>query len=913
MERWRRLVRAVRSLAGRGPVHDDLDAELTGYLEMLADEKTASGVSADEAMRQARLELGGMDQVKEQVRDVRPGAWLETVARDVRHGFAQLVKVPVFSVTVVLVLALAIGANVAVFGLVNVLLLRPRTGLVSPAELVALHVHDPARPESYRRFSYAEYDDIREHATMLREIAVHRNLRVILSDGDVSRNALACEVSASYFSTLGVRMSAGRTFTAQEERPGSAAPVAIINHDTWQSLGGRLSVLGQTVTVNARRFTVVGIAPEGFSGTMAAFGPQLWLPLGADQLIRQPEDEAAGTSQAAPEAARNLSIVARMASGLTVAGVNAGLGTLSPRLQEHRPSDAAKEVVTANGLARTEDSDVPEDDSGLYVPMATLAGMAALLLLVASLNVANMQLARGTTRRKEIATRLALGAGRGRVIGQLMVEGAMLSVAGGVIGLVLGHWTLRLVAAAFSPVVDQALSVPDLPDVRVLLATGTFCLFSASLFALGPALKLSRVNVLDDLKGRGDGDAGSGKRPAGPRNLVVAWQVALSFALLATAGLFVRAAIAASQAEPGYRLEHQVLLRVSATGLTATEARRAYAELLERVRAVRGVEAASPASLVAFSNNHSSGRVSAAGASGTGPGAGAAAQDYAVGSGYFGTLGLAVVSGREFTEAEERQPAPSPVAIIDEPLARALFPGKEAVGQYVELPASRPGGAVRVFQVVGLVAGQRERLTDRAPVAHLYRPLGNGDERRLNIHVRLGADAWAGRPSVLSALRDAVRAADGRLALLGASSLSEARDQVPLSWLIRAAGYAFGGLGLVGLAMAVAGLYGVKAYLVGSRTREIGIRMALGATPQRVVGMVVKDGSRMLAAGLALGFALALAAGHLVSRMVVGVRALDPLVFAVAAVILAVSIAAASCVPARRATRIDPALAFRSE
>ncbi len=913
MQRWGRLVRAIRSLAGRGPVHDDLDAEVSGYLEMLADEKMAAGMSSDEAFRQARLEMGGVEQVKERVRDVRPVAWLDTLARDLRQGVAQLVRVPVFSLTVITVLALGIGANVAVFGLVNLLLLKPRAGVGAPHELVALHVHAPARTDSYRRFAYADYDALRRQTDVFQAVAAHRHIRAILTDGDTSRTAQVGEVTASFFSTLQTRLAIGRSFTEDEARPGSGAAVAVIGHAAWRAVGGRTSILGRVVMLNSHPFTIVGVAPEGFTGTLAAFGPEIWVPVGADLLLRQPADDEPSPGPAASWTAHNLSVVARPRPGLSIDALNAELRVVSPRVAAPREPAASEEVLTANPLARTQDSDVPEDDDGLYLPLGALVGMAAALLVVASLNAANMQLARGTTRRKEIATRLALGAGRARIVGQLLVENLVLAALAGLFGLLVGDWTLKLAGASFAPLVDDVLEIPPAPDVRVLAATLVFCLLSALVYALGPALRLSKVSVLDDLKGQAAAGADWRRVRVGPRNLVVAWQVALSLALLATAGLFVRAAVVAGQADPGYRVDRQILVKVDAPGLTAREARTAFAALMDRIRAMPGVEAASAASLVALGNNYSSRPVAAAGASSTPPGSGVTAQDYAVGSDYFRTLGLTRLRGREFTAAEESEPPAAPVAIIDEPLARALFPGQEAVGQYVALPPIGAGGSPESLQVVGLVAGQRSRLTDRAPVAHIYRPLGSRDEWPLNIHVRLAGAAWANRANLLGGLRTVVRGTDARLALLSASSLRDAHDRTPVSWLIRAAGTAFGALGLVGLAMAVVGLYGMKAYLVARRTREIGIRMALGATPGGVVSLVMKDGIRMLVAGLAVGFVLAVGAGRLVSRLVVGVSPLDPLVLAGATTAIVAAVTAASFLPARRATRIEPGLASRSE
>ncbi len=754
-------------------------------------------------------------------------------------------------------------------------------------------------------------EGLQRSARVFSRLAAYRNLSVLLSNGEESLSVAAAQVTASYFQALGVRLVAGRGFTAEEERPGSGAAVAVINYETWQDLGGAPSALGRTITVNAHPFTVIGVAPAGFAGTLVAFGPRLWVPLGADPLVTADAPASPGAADPATRR-RNLGLVGRLRPDVTIEGANALLAGVSDGLVDRTAAGTAG-VVTVHRPARTEDGDAPGDDSGLFAPLGTLAGMAAVLLLVASLNAANMQLARGTTRRKEIATRLALGAGRGRIVLQLLVEGLLLSLAGGVGGLIIGVWTLRLTAASLTPLIDESLTGSLGPDVRVVLATVAYSALGALLFALGPSLRLSRPNVFSDLRNTSPDGSRSGGRPfGGPRHLVVACQVAPALALLATAGLFVRGAVFAGRADPGYPLDHQVIVRVAAPGSAGAEGGRAFQDLVDRLRAAPGVEAASAASLVAFGSSHSSHGVEARDEDSGQGRTGAVAQHFEVGAEYFRTLGLPVLRGREFTRAEEEATG-SRAVIIDEPLARELFPGRDPVGQFVEFPGRAPGTAPERYEVVGVAAGQRDRLTDIAAVPHVYRPVGASQRGQLNIHVRLATGGPPASPETLRRIRSIVRAAEPRLVMVDVSTFEQARDRVPSSWLIRAAGAAFGTLGVVALAMAVIGLYGVKAYLVARRAREIGIRMALGATPRSVIAMVLKDGSVVVGAGLLLGFALALAAGFLVSSLLVGVHPLDPLVLSLATVVLVIAVAAAGYVPARRATRIDPALAFKSE
>lgn len=680
------------------------------------------------------------------------------------------------------------------------------------------------------------------------------------------------------------------------------------------ALGASPSVLGRTIMVNTRPFTVVGIAPDGFSGTLVAFGPLLWIPLGAEGLATD-DDTAPAAPGALAGNPRTLLLVGRLGPHTSIDAANAALAVVSANLLLNGPEAGSREVLTVNRLARTQDSDAPATDAGLFAPLGALTGLAALLLVVASLNVANMQLARGTSRLREIAMRLALGAGRARIVTQLLVEGLLLSLAGGAAGLVVGVWTLKLVAASLTPVrIDELMTIAVAPDLRVVLATLAYCMLSAAVFAVGPSWTLSRLNVLSHLKGPRGAEGGDGiDRHAGPRSLLVAWQVALSLALLATAGLFVRGAIAAGRADPGYPFAGQVLAQVDATGSAAPQGRETFRGLLDRIRAMPGVEAATTASLVAFGNEQSLRRVLRAGGAAGTTAAGVMARDYVIGAAYFRTLGLPVLSGREFTLSEEQAPDIPPRVIIDEPLARELFPGEDPLGRYIAFPASRGGRGAEALEVVGLVAGQRDRLTDRAPVPHVYVPMGSHYRPQVFIHLRLSKDGRADAAQMLRRVRDAARASAPRLALLGLSTLEDARDQSPMNWLVRTAGLTFGALGVIGLAMAVIGLYGVKAYLVARRTREIGIRVALGATPGSVIVMVVTDGAPLIGAGFLVGILMALGAGFLVSRMLVGVRPLNPLVFVLSTAVLVAAVAAAGYVPARWATYIDPAAALRSE
>ena len=907
----------LRRLAGRDPARRDLDAGVAGYFDMLVDEKIAAGMSPDEARRRARLEIGGAEQVKESVRAVRPAAWLDTLARDVHFSLRLLAKAPAFSLTAVVVLALGIGANAAVFSLINILWFKPVPGSEQPGQLVGVYSHDPARPESYRQFSYADYEELRNRTDLFDHVMAHRSLRVGLTEGETSRRTKVAMATGDYFATLGVRLLVGRSFTRDEERPGSRAAVAVLSHPYWQRLGSPPDIVGRTILVNARPFTVVGIAPAGFAGPTAIAGPEFWMPLGAAALLSG--EPGPGQASGTPDApVRDLMVVGRLKSHLTAEGATAAMRPMSTALAKAGRQEDSAFVLTVSRLSRFQQGDRPTETGEEVLPVSALMGAALIVLVVASLNLANMQLARGSSRRKEIAMRLALGAGRGRIVRQLMTEGLILALAGSALGLAAGVWTLRAAAASLTAIVPQALYADVTPDWRVFLASLAFCTLSAVAFGLGPSWKLSRLDLLPEMKRGEGGGAGGGLHRFGTRNLLVAGQIALSLALLAACGLFVRAGIAAGRADPGYRFDRQLLLRVDAAtaGLDEASGRQAYRQLIARLRSMPNVESAAMASLVAFGNDSFGRRVRRVGtanAEGARDGRVAIAQSYDVGAAYFRTLGLSMLRGREFTAAEELDPTSSRVVIIDETLAAALFAGEDPLGQFIQYAAGAPGSFAAPSQIVGVAPGLRHQLTDPVPVPHVYLPLGSSYRALLYVHVRTAdtgrSDAWATR----RALWDTTRTADSRLAMLSVQTLEEARDAMPMNWLVRSAARTFGAFGAIALFMAAIGLYGVKAYVVTQRTREIGIRLAIGAGAGDVIRMVLKEGAVLLVASVGVGLLLSVGLGRAVGSLLVGVAPFDPLVLVSATAVLSAAVLAACYVPARRATRVSPVTALRCE
>jgi predicted permease len=859
---------------------------------------------------------------------------MSNLLQDLRYSIRLLFKNPGFSLTAVLVLGLGIGANAAVFTLVNTLFLRPMPGSERPGQIVGIYSHDHTKPDSYRGFSYPGYVDVRDRNRSFSSVMGFTLAFVGIGEGEATRRSFASPVTRNYFGTLGVDLLAGRTFTEEEERPNSQAAVAIVSYPYWKAHGGDLGILGRTIRINARPFTIVGIAPRGFTGTSSLAAPEVWVPIGANELVENDfmRDDTSATS-IGDRRSQTLMLVGRLKPGLTPEAAAPALASLSTELERAYPAENKNQVLSAQKLPRASISTSPQDDGDMGGTFGMLIGMAVIVLVVACLNLANMMLARGSARRKEIAMRLALGGSRGRIVRQLLTEGMMLSLVGGALGLLLGYWAVNLLVATLLPLSPVPIVFDGTPDVRVFGATFAFCVLSTVVFGLGPAWKLSRTSVVPELKEQGGEDSRKRLRWFGARNILVAAQIALSLALLTTAGLFTRGAMKAGQADPGYSYEGQALLSVdtSLAGYTSAQGKDIYRRLMERVRGIPGVRSASLASLVAFGDMTESKTVQKPGAENSrgkdGRPPGVPAVTYIVGSDYFSTLGVKVLRGREFTAAEEREKAASPVAIIDEPLARQLFGKENPVGQQIQFPPRDEAGPAngngivlnssddtrQMLEVVGVVQGLRHQLTDKAPVAHVYLPFGGQFRSGMNVHLRLVSASPAAEASLLQAVRREVRAVDDRLPVLGLQTMAHFRDSSVMYWVIKAGAWLFAVFGVVAVFLAVVGLYAVKAYVVARRTREIGIRIALGSTPGDVLWLVLKEGLVLTAVGLAVGFWLAAGIGLLVGSALYEVSGFDPMVFALAPILLAAVSLVACYLPARRATRIQPTVALRTE
>ncbi|HYN07183.1 MAG TPA: ABC transporter permease [Vicinamibacterales bacterium] len=835
---------------------------------------------------------------------------MRRLGTDLSYAVRTFAKTPGFTAIAVVVLAIGIGANTAIFTFVNELLLRPLPGRAS--ELVGVYSRDRVVPDSYRPFSYPNYVDVRDGSDLFDALMAHTFTMVGTPAGEGTKRTLAAVVSSNYFDTLGVTLAAGRPFSGDEERPGSRIPVAIVTHTRWTQEKRDPAFIGKTIRINAIDFTVIGVTPEGFSGTMALVSAELYLPLGMFDTVVTDRFKNNGNGLTDRSNA-SLVVAGRVKAGVTTPVVSARLDALSRQLEAAYPADNKNLALTANPLPRMSASPAPQDNSAITAFTALLLGLSGIVLVIACLNIANMLLARGATRRKEIALRIALGARRGRVVRQLLTESVLLAIAGAALGLMLSVWATRVLAASMVGALPFTVTFRATPDVSVLLATIAFTAVSTIAFGLGPALRLSRRDLVVDLKDRTGDGARAGRWFSG-RNLMVVGQVALSLSMLTAGGIFTRTALDARSGNPGFAYDRMLIARLEGmlAGFNDTRGRLVFDAVLDRLRSMPGVEAATLASSMPFSDSVEGARFESLGETNREPVRARAHR--VIGADYFSALGLRMIGGREFTRAEETSGSAPRVAIVDEALAAALFGGQNPIGQLIRLaPEVDDAGAVRgePMEVVGIAPPLREELLDRGPVPHVYVPFGRNYRARMFAIIR--TSTGGNELTQLEGVRKTIRAVEPDLPVVSLSTMAAFHSGSLELWALNAGAGLFTMLGLLALLLAVVGVYGVKSYVVAQRTREIGIRMALGASPRDVLSLMLRDGFRLTGLGVAIGVPLATLVSVAFTKVFVEVGGFDATVIAVATVVLAAAATIAGGVPARRATRVQPITALQRD
>jgi predicted permease len=814
-----------------------------------------------------------------------------TLLRDLRYGLRMLWRTPAFTAVAVASLALGIGVNTAVFSLVNAVLIRPVPVVRGQEGIVWLRAPS----------SYPDYKDYGEQSRSFEAMAAATGTREfsLAREGGEPELLRGEFVTANYFDLLGVGASRGRVFVEDEGR--TPAPVVVLSHDLWRTrFGADSSIVGRRISLNGLGFTVVGVAPENFTGTEAGMARQLWVPLSMEPVLSPPPTgESAGPDSLHRRDSHWLAVLARLRQGVTREQASAELAGVARRVAESNGQRVNEETLRRVRLLQMSGGMDPGDREEAVPIVGLIMGVVALVLLIACANIAGLLVARAAVRRRETAIRQALGATRGRLVRQWLTESVLLGVIGGAFGLLLALWANDLLTsyAGGTPLASLDLRL----DYRVLAFTLAVSVATGIVFGLAPALQASRLDILTTLKTE-DALARSGARRSRLRSAFVTAQVALSALLLVCAGLFIRSLQNAHTIDPGFRVERALTATVDLGLLRYKEPEGSnfYRELLSRVEAQPGVERASLVRFAQLGTSFAQSQVVAEGKGSEGY-EGTSTGFNLVGPRYFETMGTQLVRGRDFTDAD-REGSPQ-VAVVNETLAAMLWPGEDPLGKRL----SFEGAHGPFLEVVGVARdgkyrslGDRERPYVYSPVFQSYRP-------KMTLVVRT-----AGEPTALAgAVREQLRALDPNLPVAEVRTLGE---QFDLSLLpARMAAWSLGGFGLLALLLAAMGVYGVVSYSVAQRTREIGVRVALGAGTRDVLRLVLGEGFSVVGLGLGLGLGLAFAATRLFQSFLYGVGATDPLTFVGVPALLGAIALAAGYLPARRATKVDPAVALRHE
>jgi len=831
----------------------------------------------------------------------------------------MLGKSPGFTAIAVLMLALGIGANTTIFSIINTILVKPIKA-AHPEQLVGIYQHDQDDPGAFSFFSYPDFADLRSgKETAFTDLFAFGVASVGLQ-GELTDRVSASLVSANYFAALGVAPMLGRTFLPEEETSGT--PVAVLTHSFWLKLGADPSIIGRKLKLTRGEVTVVGVMPRGFSGAQL-LAPGMLLPLGmVDMVTASPGQPAPQTLTSRSD--RRFMVEGRLKPGLTLANVGAALAALNNQFPTADPAERKARTLVCTAPSRFNFSNVPDRVGRGLAPVAGFAfGLSTLVLCIACLNLANMMLARGAARRKEVAIRLALGAGRSRILGQLLVEGLILALLGGVAGLLVSVWATHLLSAFIYSGGGMPADFPrfDLsPDWRVLVTLLALSGLATLFFALGPAWKLARLDVNSDLKRHAGEDAQERKGGFGARECLAVGQMGCALALLVAAALFSRSAINAGSATPGFEFGSNFYLALdsSLSGFPEARMRDLIRAAIERLSTLPGVESVSAALTIPFGNSNWGRGVQLAGAPPAGRGATTLAEGKeieaaynVVGADYFRTLGLPLRRGREFERREVEFSQVPRVAIISQNLADQLWPGEDALGRSIQFPAYNRGEAPTVMTVVGIVPEVRARLFDKRPIGGVYVPLGQDFQPSLNLHVRVAPGVNV--TGLMIAARDELRRLDPQIPLTDVKTLQALHREGPTLRVVRLGSGLFGAFGFLAMVLSLLGIYGLKAYAVARRTREIGIRMALGASARDVVSMILRETAWLAGVGLALGLLVALGVAKFAAGFLYEVRGIDPLTFGVIPPLLFVMSLLACSIPARRAATVEPTVALRHE
>lgn len=878
----------VKGQGSQARADEAFDEEIREHIAVLEERYVAKGMSAAQAAQAARLQFGNVTALKERQRVQRgllaPGEWW----RDVRFGLRMLAKRPISNAAVVLALALGIGMNAAVFTYVNALLLRPPQGVSATNRLVEVWLHNAkgSGVQSYFPFSYPEYAYFRDHAKSLEGLMAFNGdgTQAIWNHAGTGEILNGQLVSGNFFSLAGIQPVIGRLLSTGDDTFGDPHPTIVVSDAFWKrKLGGDAGVVGRALLLNGKAFTVVGVAPPGFTGLMVGMTPDFWAPLtGQAQFTHD-------STLMSQHDSYWLMVAGRMRSGTDRRNVEAEMHVL------------AKQAWMANGSQQGEALDalvyplmlVPGPFRG-YVGAFTggLLLVFALVLLIACANAASLLLARATGRAKEMATRAAMGAGRARLIRQMLIESVMLAGIAGAAGVGIAWATSRLLLQLKPAELPITLDAPL--DWRVVAFTVAVSIATGVAFGLAPALRASSVEAARVLR---EESQTAGRRKSRLRSALVVAQVATCMVLLAGAALCVRSLRNANAIDAGFDPHHIALatLDPGSLGDTSTQVDDFYARLLERLRRLPGVSSASYAEFLPLGLARS--EISAKRNIGIDPDA-RTVNVYRVAPDFFRTMGIRLLRGRDLTAQETQRETPDAI-VVNQTLARRMWPGEDPAGKRLAL-----GGEKTMSEVVGVVSNGKYHTLGEEPLSVVFR--GSLPAQRTLV-VRTAGDDRA----LLDELRREVPLVDPLMAATQVQTIEEYMA-LPL-FPARTTGWLLGVSGLLAVVMTTIGLFGVIAYVVSLRTHEIGVRMALGARRSDVLLMVMSQGLRLTLIGLAIGLCVALAAARALSPLLYGIGANDPATITAVVAGLAVVALSACYLPACRAMRVDPATALRYE
>jgi macrolide transport system ATP-binding/permease protein len=814
---------------------------------------------------------------------------------DLRFAVRMLIKYPAFSIVAFLALVLGIGANTTVFGIINTLLLRPLP--VGHSEgVVKVFTTDNHIPGN-QSTSYLNFQDYAKQNTAFSSMAAYTFAGIGMTRGTDTLNVGALLVSGNYFDLLQVKPYLGRTFLPEEDSTPNGHPVVVLGYSFWKKLGADRGIVGSQATLNGHSFTVIGVAPAAFTGVDVGFAPDLWVPISMHPWVRPGADFWFDTRRALL-----LNIIARLKPGVTMSEAQAQMRTIAKQLEQAYP-DVNKErsialmsleAAKAQGLGGPNNENLARDVSLL------LLVASASILLIACANVANLLLARSTVRQREMAVRLAMGAGRGRIVRQLLTESVLLGVLGGAGGVVLAYCLGDVLVALLPPTPFPIVLNPQ-PDWRVLIFSFVVAILSGVIFGLAPALQMARWNLTQGLRERASTGGGAVTR-LNLRSMLVVAQIAVSLLLLIGSGLFLKSFYKAQAINPGFRTDNLDIVTINPVlaGYDSDRALQVVRAILDQIRHDPRVAGADVNNWVPLQGGE--GRTILIDGRDPNDEHNRRFANYSpITPGYFQTMGIQLLRGRDFTEQDAEKNA-APVAIIDETMAKQFWPNEDALGRRFRFMISK-----EPIEVIGIARNSKAVTLGEVPNPMVYWPLKEITDQGMTLFVRT-----TGAPGVmLSQIRQIVRDVDVHIPITYEKTI---RDHMSIAlWPSWMGAMLLGSLGLLAFILASMGVYGVMAYSVSQRTRELGIRMALGAQTSQVIQLVLRQGMLLAAIGLGFGLFAAIGSTRLAGSLLYGVNPNDPVIFVGVTSLLAFAAFAACYFPARRALKIDPISALRTE